>query len=516
MNDSRYKIILYVIIAVIVGTISIQVYWNFKNYGVNKQQLVNEVQASLDNAVETYYANLAEKSTVAFALEAKSDEDIFGKDEKSDSILGSINFNNSILGSINFNSKKFRNTDSLNISIENSDDIHIFEGLKAGSFLNRLHEDHVPNNLVNRKIEYKNLDLRRPDSLVMDGFKILTSKVIFSMSQDTLSLVSIDSLVRNEILRKNLNLDFGLSLNIKDEAPSLTNENIVNKSLLSALSKSTFLPKNSLLKIHFTNTTKEILKRILTGILLSTLLVLVVISCLFYLLKIIKHQKQIAEMKNDFISNITHEFKTPIATIGVALESIKNFNVINDTEKTKSYIDMSNNQLTKLNVMVEKLLETASLDSENLQLKKEPYNVTDLIQNLVNKHALELKDKTLMFENSGDDIIAQIDAFHFENAINNIIDNAIKYGGNETIVTLNQNTIGFTIAISDNGNSLTKASKEKIFEKFYRIPKGNTHDVKGFGIGLYYAKKIIEKHNGTIHLNIDNLWTTFKITIPNE
>jgi len=505
MNDTRYKIILYVIITVIIGVISVQVYWNFKNYGVNKQQLVNEVQASLDTAVETYYANLAEKSTVAFALEATSDEDVFGKDGKFDSILGSINFNR----------KWFRNTDSLNISIDNSDDIHVFEGLKADSLLNTLHEDHVPNNLANRKIEYKNLNSNRPDSLVMDGFKILTSKVIFSMSQDTLSLASIDTLVRKEILRKNLDLDFGLSLNIKDDTTSITNENIINTSFLSALSKSTFLPKNSSLKIHFTNTKKEIFKRILTGVLLSTLLILTVIGCLFYLLKIIKHQKQIAEVKNDFISNITHEFKTPIATIGVALESIKNFNVINDTEKTKSYIDMSNSQLSKLNVMVEKLLETASLDSESLQLKKEQVNVTDLVENLINKHTLKVTDKSIIFDHSEKEIIANIDAFHFDNAINNIIDNALKYGGNKIKVQLEQNKIGFTVEISDNGNELTKANKDRIFEKFYRIPKGNTHDVKGFGIGLYYAKKIIEKHDGSIHLILENNWTTFKISVPN-
>jgi two-component system phosphate regulon sensor histidine kinase PhoR len=160
-------------------------------------------------------------------------------------------------------------------------------------------------------------------------------------------------------------------------------------------------------------------------------------------------------------------------------------------------------------------LETASLDSENLQLNKEQSSVTELIHGLVNKHKLELTDKSLSFDASQDDIYAPIDAFHFENAINNIIDNAIKYGGNEITVNLQQKANGFTITISDNGKTLTKENKDKIFEKFYRIPKGNTHDVKGFGIGLYYAKKIIEKHDGTIYLDLDNEWTTFKITIPN-
>ncbi len=504
MNDARYRVILYIIVAVIVGTISIQVYWNFKNYEINKQQLTNEVQASLDNAVETYYANLAKENTIGFAIEATS-EGILGKGGKFDSILSSIQFEE----------KGFKNMDSLRISINNTDGIQIFEGLKADSLSKALHNNDEHQNHLKKMVEYSTSKTQKPDSLIIDDFKILTSKVIFSMSQDTLNLTTIDSLLKQDLKRKNLDIEFGLTLTNSDTKPHVFNEAIVNASSINALSNSTFLPQDSSLKIDFTNTTKEILKRILTGILLSTLLVLVVISCLFYLLKIIKHQKQIAEVKNDFISNITHEFKTPISTIGVALESIKNFNVLNDTEKTKSYIDMSNNQLSKLNVMVEKLLETASLDSENLQLNKEQNNVTELIHGLVNKHKLELAEKSLSFDASQDDIYAPIDVFHFENAINNIIDNAIKYGGNKITVNLQQNANGFTITISDNGKTLTKENKDKIFEKFYRIPKGNTHDVKGFGIGLYYAKKIIEKHDGTIHLDLDNEWTTFKITIPN-
>ena len=148
-------------------------------------------------------------------------------------------------------------------------------------------------------------------------------------------------------------------------------------------------------------------------------------------------------------------------------------------------------------------------------MKKGETNITDLVQTLVNKHALELTEKSIIFNDSGKEIIANVDAFHFENTINNIIDNAIKYGGNNIKVRLEQNTIGFTISVSDDGNELTKANKDKIFEKFYRIPKGNTHDVKGFGIGLYYAKKIIEKHEGIITLLLDNQWTTFKISVPN-
>lgn len=513
MNDARYRIILYVIIVVIAGTISIQVYWNYKNYKVNKQQLINDVQLSLDNAIETYYAQIAKKETYNFSFGSKNHNDSLHG-----SVIDSIRHNVKMLGT------KETKIDSFDIQLDdNFALIQIAEGDSIYKEIQRLHGDSIFLDTRNSPIlgsqppRLRTMFKEMPnDSIFYSSFRSLTSKVIISLSNDSLSVAELDSIFKNQLFQKNIDIEYGLKHEILEGKPIYVNQHLEAKSPLSVKSTSPYLHFEGSLTAFFSNSTKVILKRILTGILLSTLLVLVVISCLFYLLKIIKQQKQIAEVKNDFISNITHEFKTPIATIGVALESIKNFNVINDTEKTKSYIDMSNTQLTKLNVMVEKLLETASLDSENLQLKKERSNVTDLIQILVNKHNIELTEKSLSFNTSKTDIYANIDAFHFENAINNIIDNAVKYGGDTIKVDINQNTIGFTVSISDDGTGLNKVNKDKIFEKFYRIPKGNTHDVKGFGIGLYYTKKIVEKHNGAIHLNLDNQWTTFKISIPNE
>ena len=137
------------------------------------------------------------------------------------------------------------------------------------------------------------------------------------------------------------------------------------------------------------------------------------------------------------------------------------------------------------------------------------------MQNLVDRHNLQNNGKRIDFHNGSDVIFANVDPFHFENAINNIIDNAVKYGGESIMIDLVQNSIATTISISDNGTSLKQINKEKLFEKFYRVPKGNTHDVKGFGIGLYYTKKIIEKHGGIILLNFKEHLTTFKISIPN-
>lgn len=506
MNDNRYQWILYIIVFVILGTIGIQVFWNYKNYLVNKQQLINDVQHSLDNAVEAYYAHLAENKTIAFAFETLDSS--FIETGKLDSIVHKIEFRN------------IKSFDTIDVNFFQG--VSVYKGIEPDSCLLSIRDTHIKFVKPRLKAIYKDLHI---DSSSQSHFRMLTSKIILSLTSDTLLLEEIDNLLKTEFERKNLDLDYRLSyLDPSHKTKTLTNisdskkvnDSLIEKSLLSSTSKSAFLPNGSILKIHFTNTTKIILSRILSGILISIILVLAVISCLFYLLKIIKHQKQLAEVKNDLISNITHEFKTPIATISVALESIKNFNVIDDKEKTKTYLDMSSNQLSKLNIMVEKLLETATLDSDSLDLNKEPVNIGDLLNSIINKHQIQTENKSITFKSSRGEMIADVDVFHFENAINNIIDNAMKYGGNEISVFLKQYKNTFEISISDNGTSLSKKNKDKIFEKFYRVSKGNTHNVKGFGIGLYYTKKILEKHHGNIHLDLSNTHTTFKISLPNE
>ena len=164
--------------------------------------------------------------------------------------------------------------------------------------------------------------------------------------------------------------------------------------------------------------------------------------------------------------------------------------------------------------MVEKLLETATLDSEKLLLKKEEVDVVSLVKLASLKDEFLSAQKNIEFNSTKDEFIIDIDPFHFENAIANLIDNAIKYGGDTIEVHVNfvLNTIEITIA--DNGNAIEKNQREKIFDKFYRIPKGNTHNVKGFGIGLYYTKKIIEKHGGEIRLLPNTTNTIFKIILP--
>ena len=487
MNQRKYTSVLYFIIVTIVLTIAVQIYWNYKEYERNKQNLVSKVQLSLDNSVEAYFANLTRSGIVTFAGIGS---------EKIDTIV--------VKTSSRRNLRK-----KLDSTLQNIAEIDTQRPLLIKTPYNRDNNSEYP--------------FYTADKLFPKNIDSLISKVFISISRDTLDLNKLDNYLSSEFKRNNINVKYALKyqyqarVNRDSTAKKIIGFNLNNipEDYLQTISKSTFLPRRSSLELLFIDDTFGLLKSSFISIILSFLLSLCIIASLIYLLKTIYQQKQLAEVKNDLISNITHEFKTPISTIGVALESINNFKVIEDKEKTKSYIEMSTNQLSKLNIMVEKLLETASLDSNNLELNIEEVNIIELVQAIVDKHKIQANNKKINFSSSIETLISKVDIFHFENAINNILDNAIKYGGDVISIHLKQNSTHYEIEISDNGNTLTNDSKEKIFEKFYRVPKGNTHDVKGFGIGLYYAKKIIEKHAGSVRLDLKNKLTTFKVSLPN-
>ena len=502
MNTQKYRWILYAITFTIVATIVVQVFWNYKNYQLNKQRVVNEIQLSLDNALEEY-----------FAIKIKSD---FPKINGRILTLNDSTFLNSN-GTLKRKVVSISGTQKLDTVITHGDGVS-----KKGKIIN------IPSRLK---------DVQIIESIVPNDSSLLVKNlksIFISVSNTPIQYEQLDSLLHNQLKNKNIEIEYHLTHSKGDSLFFNSNHNkvlfnwsnhnkdsiLINSKNKFAIkwnnvnSKSTFLKNNEQFNLLFKDSSYEALKRSSTGILLSFLLSIAIISCLFYLLKIINKQKQLAEMKNDLISNITHEFKTPIATVSTAIEALNSFNAMDDIEKRKNYLSISSVQLKKLHQMVEKLLETATLDSDSLLLQKESTDLIQLIKNCSQKNELLTTDKTIQFNSSMEELYINIDPFHFENAISNLLDNAIKYGGDLIEIHINSILNNVEISVADNGNQIEKQQRDKIFEKFYRIPKGNTHDVKGFGIGLYYTKKIIEKHNGKIHLEPNSSNTVFKIVLP--
>jgi len=179
--------------------------------------------------------------------------------------------------------------------------------------------------------------------------------------------------------------------------------------------------------------------------------------------------------------------------------------------------DYDNSQVHKLNVMVEKILETAVLNQEDLAINRGPIDIGASIKEIIERYKIINPNKIFNFKNTIKNTQLNLDKFHFENAIGNIVDNAVKYGGDTITVEITSTNNKIIILIKDDGNGIHKNQKDKVFEQFYRIPTGNKHDVKGFGIGLYYTKSIIEKHGGNVNIVYDkNNNTLFQIELPNE
>jgi len=524
MNTKKYQLIFYFITATIVATIAVQFFWNYKNYEENKVRVANEIQLSLDNAIEEYYAKLAKTDyTTILNLSNNPNDTTFPKLPKFDTL-----FKNSVAFK-KFNNSRKKDAEKVktsfevtSISFESEDGSFEKEKDTIIKYLKELNQPKLnisPKNIKEIRVQKKDSFQFFSGKKMADSLKLIKSlqPIFISFSTNEIDYKQLYSLLKNQLVLKKIPIDFTFNHYKQDTIFYSTKDSILQTTFeKSVYSKSTFLKDNEDFELRYNNIDFEALKRSSTGIFLSLVLSLLIISCLFYLLKIINQQKELATIKNDLISNITHEFKTPIATISTAIEAIENFNVLDDKVKTKKYLSMSSVQLEKLHQMVEKLLETATLDSEQLYLKKESVDAVELIKKIVAKHQLLCASKTIIFQSNSETILMNVDVFHFENVISNLIDNAIKYGGNSIEIQLNTYKKGTEISISDNGEGIEKTHQEKIFEQFYRVPKGNTHDVKGFGIGLYYCKKIIEKHGGTIVVNSSKNHTIFKIQLPND
>lgn len=504
MQERRYKNILYFIIAMIAITLAIQGYWNYKNYLAEKQQLINDIQASLDGAVESYYADLVQDGIIGISLTEVSTPNKKGNDSVTN--LDAMKLRMEQLDSL---VKEYKEDISIQVDatdsvkkiavFANSGERNIDTLIGTLNSTSRLREDLF-------KWE------TNQDSIFTNAISKLTSRVIYGLKSKSLKIGVVDSLFINDLKTKDIAIHHEMVQTINDSINSATSRIDANKSFIKTYASSDYLPPNMKLALNYTNSTGTIFKRNIMSFLFSLLFVIALISCLLYLLHIIKNQKQLAEVKNDLISNITHEFKTPLATIGAAMEGLQQFNPNNDLEKTQRYAAVATSQVNKLNTMVEKLLETATLDSENLELNKESIDLVQLLEAITTKEAVLLSDKEVVFTTDTPEALYAVDKFHFENALNNLIDNALKYGGQKIELSISKKTQGFFITIKDSGKQLTQAQSKQIFEKFYRVPKGNTHDIKGFGIGLYYTKAIIEKHNATITVSIQP--TIFKITLP--
>jgi two-component system phosphate regulon sensor histidine kinase PhoR len=252
---------------------------------------------------------------------------------------------------------------------------------------------------------------------------------------------------------------------------------------------------------------------------LFSIIALLAVMFFIYAIWIILKQKQLTEQQKDFINNMTHEFKTPISSIKIASDVLINNSAIKEDARMSNYAAIIKNQNERLNNQVEKVLNIARLENDQFQLKKEKINLEEELVSILSNEQMKFEKKggyaKIDFPDKEIHVLA--DRLHFTNIISNILDNALKYSKTEpqAIISVKERSDEIKIEIKDKGIGITKENQKKLFSKFYRVPTGNVHNVKGFGLGLYYVRNISRAHGWRVELESEeSKGTTVSISIP--
>ncbi len=328
--------------------------------------------------------------------------------------------------------------------------------------------------------------------------------------QDTLKLEEINQAYTAELKSQKLDIPFTIA---RLDSTEESNDPGFNEVTIGFANPITY-------RLQLGNTFPYLLKRISLPILFSIILLGITILSFVLLYRNLLRQRRLAELKNEFISNITHELKTPIATVGVAIEALKNFNAMQNPERTREYLDISSNELHRLGLLVDKVLKLSMFEKQEVDLNLEMIDLKEIVHEVVASLRLQLEKyhAKLSIAEDGDTHI-QGDKMHLQSVVFNLLDNALKYGKKEPLieVSVKQQDGSVVMTVKDNGIGMDPGYKDKIFDKFFRIPHGDTHNAKGYGLGLSYVAQVVQKHNGTISVETQTgTGTTFTITLPKE
>ena len=265
-----------------------------------------------------------------------------------------------------------------------------------------------------------------------------------------------------------------------------------------------------------------LIKKLLPQILFCLFLFSTTAFAFWLVFRSLRQQQRLTQLKNEFISNVTHELKTPITTVGVAVEALSSFNALEDPEKTAEYLDISRQELNRLNILVDRVLKMSLFERKEPDLKLETLDLEKMLRDILNSMKLQFEKVSARVELhiSDTDFLLKADRIHLTSVIYNLIDNAMKYSQDkpEIDITLSRHSGNqIKLTVQDKGMGISREFKDKIFEKFFRIPTGDHHNIKGYGLGLSYVASVVEKHKGSISVESqEGEGSCFTILLPRK
>ncbi len=491
-----------------------------KQFDANVMQSLQETAAALENREA---ARLISGNTLSIQLDSILSLPLL-RDDSLSRLLGLIKIPDMKIKAPQHNFKYRFKHDSLGFSQQ----FEFSEGTgKEGTkeLDEKLKEEDTPDELTIEEFKDRLNKKEKQISIVMKKMEtesMLPGNNIRSRFDST----QVENTLTSSLKNRGIKIPYSYAVISENNSVLFSNDsNAIEKAKASVYSTQLFpndiIPGNNFLTVWFPQKSMVLFSLSDVNLFSSFIFILIVMVCFAYTLFTVIKQKKLSDMKSDFINNMTHELKTPIATISVAADALRDTAPATSETQIKYYSGIIRQENERMNAQVERVLQLARLDKKEMQLNKESVNIQDLVNNAVTTFRVQVEKSngTLTEELTAEHPVVSADRLHISNVIHNLLDNAKKYSPEMPFIQIKtwNDAKGIFLSVSDQGIGMGKETQKKIFDKFYRASRGNIHDVKGFGIGLSYVKEIIELHRGTIHVESQpGAGSTFTIFLPYE
>ncbi|MFB9080926.1 sensor histidine kinase [Flavobacterium procerum] len=525
MNKLFFRILVLLMSLSLIGIILVQVYWFNSSFKNNDEQFKYHVTQVIGNVAD----KLEKQELYSYANKVNRLKDSIGKTPAKEDLLEVLfvqrnkRTNKTIVYSNTLTSEDYDITGELFNKKFSSERFKSFSSKRVTEVYNN--NNRIDNSPLGQSIIP---DLRNEKSGSLDILNKAQQEITYRDIAGSLPLderISPEKL--NSLLKKELE-DYGVKTKFEfgvlnhDQATKIRSQGFhYDKDASYQVPIFTDNEGNSNYELYvtFPHKKKFLLSELLSITILSIIFTLIIIVAYTSALNQLLRQKHISEIKTDFINNMTHEFKTPIATINLALDAIRNPKIIEDKEKVYRYLQMIRDENKRMHAQVENVLRISKLEKRELDITKEPTVIHDIIDDAIEHVNLILEDRqgTVVKHFNAARTTSLINEVHFTNVLVNILENAIKYSPDAPKIEIFTENVKdmILIKVRDHGLGMSKVAQKRVFEKFYREHTGDLHNVKGHGLGLAYVKRIVEDHNGQVYVESEKgKGSTFIIKIP--
>jgi two-component system phosphate regulon sensor histidine kinase PhoR len=506
-----------------IALIIVQTYWINNAYRIKEKQFSQLVNRALYNVV----SELQEREAVWHIMEETQPLDTSWQEEMAYfeqynlDINATIGPDGQLDQSVYFSQRSNQDQHKSELTIIADDSILRIKQNPGLVYVDTGQEDNIH--------LYQSQNIRRTIEKKMAEDRIFIDRIMKRMIRPNAPIekridpAQLDNVIKRQFQNSGIDVGYEFAILRENMEPAFESSNYYHDDeteyFVTALFPQDIFSRTGYLSLYFPRKASFLLKSLGFMGTSSIILTLVIILSFSVTIFIIFRQKRLSEIKNDFVSNMTHELKTPISTISLASQMLNDESIPAESKNYGNISRIIGDESKRLGYQVEKVLQMAIFDQGRIKLKKKKTDINELIHNVITNFTLQIENKNgaIKEDYSAENAVLHVDNVHFTNMISNLVDNAIKYSREEpaiSVSTLNRNE-KLIIRVKDSGIGIKKEDQRRIFEKFYRVPTGNIHNVKGFGLGLSYVKKIAEEHHGFLKLKSEpGMGTEFEISFP--